>query len=222
MSRMFTTRYANRSEKPIAEKSEILHTIMLAIRENRKLDIEYKSKNITCSAYRFTYSLRERKHRIMVYDGEWVMQLNLCDIRSAAVLDEPSASDNDMFSQLNCRKKYIEIAIPQNEDAEKRNVFERALRLFGAFERYTWTDMKNKEYVIAVVYYEPDISVAYSEGKRIYRHDTVSADILSLGRYARVLPEPRFPIDDVEYDEELYDYIYKTFASTSRRYRAKE
>lgn len=222
LSSMFTMRYANSSEKPITDKSNILHTIMRAIREIRKLDIEYKSKHIICSAYRFTYSLRERKHRIMVFDGEWVMQLNLCDIRSAAVLDEPSASENEMFNQLSYRKKYIEIAIPQNEDTEKRNVFERALRLFGAFERYTWTDLKSKEYVIAVVYYEPDISVAYSEGKRIYRHDTVSADILSLGRYARVLCEPRFPIDGVEYDEELYDYIYKTFASTSRRYGAKE
>ena len=195
---------------------------MRAIRENRKLNIDYKSRHIICSAYRFTYSLRERKHRIMVYDGEWIMQLNLCDIKGAAVLDEPSVSDNEMFDQLNYRKKYIEIAIPQNEDAEKRNVFERALRLFGAFERYTWTDLKNKEYVIAVVYYEPDISVAYCEGKRIYRHDTIVADIQSLGRYARALPEPRFPLDRVEYDEELYDYIYRTFASASRRYRSKE
>lgn len=222
LSRMFTTRYANITEKPITEKSDVLQTIMRAIRENRKLDIDYKSRHIICSAYRFTYSLRERKHRIMVYDGEWIMQLNLCDINGAAVLDEPSFSDNEMFDQLNYRKKYIEIAIPQNEDAEKRNVFERALRLFGAFERYTWTDLKNKEYVIAVVYYEPDISVAYCEGKRIYRHDTIAADILSLGRYARALPEPRFPLDRVEYDEELYDYIYRTFASASRRYRSKE
>lgn len=222
LSRMFTTRYANLTEKPITDKSDVLQIIMRAIREHRKLDIEYKSRHIICSAYRFTYSLRERKHRIMVFDGEWIMQLNVSDIKAAAVLDESSASGNEMFNQLNYRKKYIEITIPQNEDAEKRNVFERALRLFGAFERYTWTDLKSKEYVIAVVYYEPDISVAYSEGKRIYRHDTIAADILSLGRYARVLSEPRFPLDGVEYDEDLYDYIYKTFASTIRRYGAKE
>jgi len=216
---MFTVRYANRDEKPIEEnKHNVLHTIMRAVHSGKKLNVEYKGKNYICSAYRFTYSLRERKHRLMIFDGEYIMQLNLYDIRSAEITKEPALSDEDMNKLLTGRKKYIEIAIPQNDESEKRNVFERALRLFSAFERYSWNDAKNSEYVIAAVYYEPDISVSSSADRRIYRRDTVASDIMSLGRYARVLKQPRFELDGFGYDCKLYEYISKNFSSTAGRY----
>ena len=220
LNRMFTTRYADRSEPPPAISENVLHTIMNAIHNRHMLDIGYKSSHIICTAYRFTYSLRERRHRLMVYDGKWIMQLNLSRINSAKELKDRAADDSTVPAQLAHRKKYIELAIPQNEDSERRNVFERALRLFGAFERYSWNDKKSSEYVIAVVYYEPDISVGFSGDSRIYRRDTIAADILSLGRFAMVLKEPRFPVDKIEYDEKLYDYIHRTFSSTVRRYQA--
>ena len=218
MSKMFITRYANLNEEPITGKTSILHIIMSAIHNRKKLNIIYKNKHHICSAYRFTYSLRERKHRLMVFEENWIMQLNLCDINSVTIMNEASKPEKEMLNLLNSKKKYIELAIPHNEDSEKRNVFERALRLFGAFERYSWNDLKSNEYVVAVAYYEQDISVSNSNGKRIYRHDTVSADILSLGRYARVLKEPRFIIENIQYDVELYDYIRNTFLRTARYY----
>ena len=191
---------------------------MRAMNNEKKADIEYKGKHYICSAYRFTYSLRERKHRLMVFDGSYIMQLNLCDIKDAQMTKEPSLSDEEMNKLLAERKKYIEIAIPQNVDAQQRNVFERALRLFGGFERYSWNDAKNGEYVIAVAYYEPDISVSSSADRRIYRRDTVAADIMSLGRYARVMKQPGFELDGVRYDSSLYDYISKNYSGTAARY----
>lgn len=218
LDEFFTVRYANRNEKTIENKHSVLRTIMRAMNNEKKADIEYKGKHYICSAYRFTYSLRERKHRLMVFDGNYIMQLNLCDIKDAQMTKEPSLSDEEMNKLLTERKKYIEIAIPQNDDAQQRNVFERALRLFGGFERYSWNDAKNGEYVIAVAYYEPDISVSSSADRRIYRRDTVAADIMSLGRYARVMKQPGFELDGVRYDSSLYDYISKNYSGTAARY----
>ncbi len=217
----FISRFADchRSGDEAAIRRAVL-TISSAIRQGKRVDIEYKGKRRSISPYRFTYSLREREPRIAAALSGRAVQLNLSRITSAVISEEAALPTAEIESLINGSRHYVELVIPHTSETEQYNVFERCLRLFGSYEKYTWEDPVNNDHVIAVVYYEWDISVHTENGRRIYRSDAIFTDILSLGKHVRVLKKPRFkiPDDTIPYDAQVYNAVQGVYKNLNKLY----
>lgn len=221
------TRFMNNYSLDIDRYHKAVVPVLNAIHGRKMISFSYKGKSMTCSPYRLTYSLRECVPRLIVKgESDWIQRINIDDMNNVIILEDTSLSDKEFEDILNKKKKYIELIIPKSEAAAEKNVFERALRLLSSYEKYTWDDQKNNAYAIAVVYYDFDITLRYgSNGRRIYRDDTIISDILSLGKYAVVLPENhdlrhKLPdeCDDIEYDNDVFYYMRGIYENLNKNY----
>ncbi|MDD6084018.1 MAG: hypothetical protein PUB89_14495 [Oscillospiraceae bacterium] len=195
-----------------------------AIHNKKKIHFTYNEKEVTGSPYRFMYSLRERVPRLIVKcDNEsWIRRVNIDKMKNVCVSEEDCISDSEFEEFLRNKKKFIEIVIHKTESADEKNVFERALRLFSSYEKYTWDDRLNNDYIIAVAYYDFDVLIRNKDNKNIYRNDTIVSDILSLGKYAKVLSSARYKLpdenEDIPYDKDMYYYIKGIYSNLDKLY----
>jgi len=225
---IYITRFANtQTEVNIKELHNNIVPVSQAIHDEKKIKFTYKGREVTGSPFRLNYSLRERVPRLIIKcnDEEWIRRINIDKMRNTEILSgESCVSEEEIIKNLNSKKKYIEIVIHKNEYTKEKNVFERALRLFSSYEKYTWDDQKNNDYIIAVAYYDFDVLLKVDEEKnrRIYRMDTIVGDILSLGKYAEVLPECKYELPEkqecISYDKDMYNEIKRIYRKLDRIY----
>ncbi len=231
---VFITRYVNAESNVDTECfGENIRKICKAIHKGKKITFRYvkdeKSNSYRIykkvSPYRLYYSLRERVPRLIFRFGDekWTNILNIDRMKDIELLEEESVIDEETIKKfLNAKKKYIEIVIHKNKKTKKKNVFERALRVFSSYEKYTWDDNINNDYVIAVVYYEFDVLRYATKDRKVYNFETIVGDILSLGMYAEVLPESRFDLPEknkkAEYDTDMYMNIRGIYRNLDKLY----
>ena len=222
---VYMTRFAN-DQSPVktTELQKNFSPVCKALHYRKKIRFTYKNRTVTASPYRLSYSLRERVLRLIIKcdDEEWIRRINIDRMEDIEVLDDSSIDKSEFESSFSKKKKYIELVIHKNKNTTEKNVFERALRIFGSYEKYTWDDCENNDYVIAVAYYDFDVLIKSENKKRIYKMDTVAGDILSLGKYAEVLETERFRLPEkqnIEYDSDMYNEIKKVYRKLEHLYR---
>ena len=149
---LYFDRYSDGDPYTSAEYKEVFRTILEALREKKKLLINFTSNKghrliWECVPLRLMYSSKDDKFRLIVASNTRNHTINLARIRSVTMLENFSP---DEVRNIEDRKKEITFEL-----FDKRNALERVMLHFSHLEKET-RRASDDLYIVKLKYYQED------------------------------------------------------------------